>query len=263
MSRQFTRDYDLEVARGNISGVAPVNKFGRNIEIDNGVNADIWDGGYTLASGGVSLIWVAPTIARIHDIKSTSGDDASGGIGAKTIRVYGLPSWSDVEVSETIIMNGVSNVATANSYVIIHRLEVLTKGASGPNVGTITATAQTDGTITAQIRPIEGQTQMAIYGIPSTQILYLSQIYAGANKAGGVAGLVDFDLDYNPTPDVELIAFITKHTSGLQTTGTSEAPHPFKPYKKFAGPGILKIHAKSDTNNMDISAGFNGYLVDN
>ncbi len=148
--------------------------------------------------------------------------------------------------------------------MIIHRMKVLTKGnnANGPNVGTITATAATDSTITAQIRATQGQTQMAIYGIPSIQTAYVYGWYASANKAVAT-GVADLNLLYNPEPDDERINFLVKHTAGLQTTGTSVYNHQFAIPKTFAGPGILKVQAASGTNDMDISAGFDLLLVDN
>lgn len=260
------RDFNLEVARGNISGMSSVNKFGRNIEIDDGVTADIWDGGHTVGSGGVSLIWVAPTQARIHNIVSSSASDdgAPVGVGARTIRVYGLTSWDTAEVYEDIIMNGTTIVPTTNSYVIIHRMEVLTKGATSSNVGIIKATAQTDNTITAQVRVGQGQTQMAIYGVPSIQTAYIGLLYAYGNRAGGVAAAaVDVNLSVNPEPDVELLNFITKQTFGLQTTGTSGLPFPYLLPKKIDSPAIIKMSVTSGANNIDVSAGFDLILVDN
>ena len=252
----------LEIARGNVLGVSSYNKFGRNIEIDSGVTADIWDGGYT---GDVSLIWVAPTQARIHNIVSTSSDDDGSpvGVGARTIRIYGLTDWDTAEVTEDVTLNGTSNVVTSNSYVIIHRMKVLTKGANSVNVGVITATAQSNNTIPAQIRAGQGQTLMTIFGIPSTQKVYMKRLYANVNKAGGAAGLVDVSLLFNPEPDAELTKFLVKHTFGLQTVGTSALTIPFAMPKVLEGPGILKIQVVSGTANMDVSAGFDLILVDN
>ena len=258
-----SKDYALEVARGNVSGVTSVNKFGRNTEIDAAVTADIWDGGNT---GDVSLLWVAPTQARTHTIASTSASDTSGGVGARTVRITGLTSWSTSQVSEDITMDTASPPVTSNSYVIIYRMKVLTKGATSSNVGTITATATTDGTITAKISPGLGQTGMSIFGIPSTQDMYIGRFYGNLNKAagaGGSTGYVDVELKVNPEPDVELLNFLTKHTFGLSLNGTSALTINYATYKIISGPAIIKIQTTSGTNNMDISAGWDAFVVDN
>jgi len=255
----------LKVARGLVPGQSSVNKFGRNIEIDASITADIWDGGHTLSSGGTSLIWVAPTQARTHVIASTDAGDTAGGAGARTLRVYGLPDdWDSPEVSEDIILDTGSPPVTTNSYVIIQRMYVLTKGATSSNIGIITATATTDGTITAKIRAGQGQTQMIIYGVPSTQTFYMSRLYANMNKASGSAtGYVDMELKFNPEPQDELTNFLTKHTFSISLDGTSAFSIPYNLYKSFPGPCILKLQGSSATANMDVSAGFDGILVDN
>jgi hypothetical protein len=237
--------------------MSSVNKFGRNIDIDASATADIWDGGHT---GDESLIWVAPTQARTHDITSSSASDdgSNGGVGARTIRIYGLTGWSTAEVSEDITMNGTANVATSNAYVCLHRMKVLTKGATNVNAGVITATAQTDGTVTAQIRAGEGQTQMAILGIPSTQTAYMTQLYGNTNNNNA-----RFTLLFNPEPDSELLNFLVKHTWSVLAGGTSSYIHPFNPPKVFEGPGIIKVQGYSGAANTDVSAGFDLIVVNN
>lgn len=262
--RNHASDFSREIALGNVSNTTHFNKFGRNIEIDSGITADIWDGGHTLASGGVSLIWVAPTQARIHDIVSSSSSDDGNpvGVGARTIRIFGLVSWSTKGVTEDITLNGTNSVPTSNAYVMIHRMKVLTKGATASNVGVIKATAQSDNTITAQINATWGQTQMAILGIPSVQTGLLHSYYANLNKAGGASGLADACLFVNPEPDVELTNFLIKHRFGLQTVGTSCYEHEYHRPKVIPGPAIIKITSVSGTNDMDVSAGFDIDLVD-
>ncbi len=254
----------LEIAQGNVAGMSGGNKYGRNIEIDASVIADIWDGGHTLANGGTSLIWLAPTAAAVHNIASTSDVDSTGNGGALTIEVRGLPDWDTAEIADTLNMVGTNNAPT-QAFVIIYRMRVLTSGATAINVGVITATATAPSatTVTAIIRAGKGQTHMAILGIPSTQTLYMKDLWASANKAGGASGLADITLWFNPNPDVRTTNYISKHTAGLQTVGTSQAPHPFEIPKPFPGPGILKIEALSGTGNMDVSAGFDYILVDN
>jgi len=261
--------WEQQASLGKIEGVGTVNKFGRNTEIDSGVIADIWDGGKTVGAlpAGTSLIWLAPTAAAVHNIASTSSSDDGDpvGVGLRTVKVFGLPDWDTPEVSETVIMNGTGNVATVNSYVIIHRMRALTYGASGPNVGTVTATATAPSatTVTARIEAGKGQTQMAVYGIPSTQTLLVGCFYASANKAAGAGALVDVGVLYNHDPATQPAVFLVKHPIGLSTAGTSSGEHEYCFPKRFDGPGILKIQAVSGTNNMDLTAGFDMALVTN
>ena len=162
-------------------------------------------------------------------------------------------------------LNGTGDVDTTNSYVIIYRMHVITKGATNVNVGLITATATSPSatTITARIEIGKGQTQMAIFGIPSTQKFYMDRFYSNMNKSGGAVGQVDVVLLYNPEPDVELTNFVSRHTFGLQKSGTTAFLIPFTTPKILPGPAIIKIQVSSNANDMDVSAGFDGEIVDN
>jgi len=260
--RVIEADAGLAIARGLVAGVSSVNKFGRTTNADAATATDLWDGAN--ASDDVD-VWVAPTQARVHAIASTStSDDGSPvGVGARTVKVYGLTSWDSAESSETVTLDGTTGVNTSSSYVIIHRIKVITCGASGPNVGTIKATAATDSTVTAQINPGEGQTQMAIYGIPSTQTAYLRGFYlsllSGTNKtaAANVALLATVDVEN------EEAVFAVKHTKGIYDPGVGAIQHRFDPPGAFAGPCIIKLQVTTDQADSDVSGGFDLVLVDN
>ena len=171
----------LAVPQGKIPSIVPVNKFGYAQSGVQASDTDIWD---RADSTPTQQIWTKPTQARTHQIKSTSFQDNNAiGSGAWKVKVFGLTSWDTKEVSEIINMNGTTNVPTVNQYVIIHRMRVVEFGLSNVNVGTITATADTDATVTAQISIGFGQTEMAIYGIPSIQDAYLKSWYASLNKS--------------------------------------------------------------------------------
>lgn len=233
-----------------------VNKFGATTDADSGNDTDVWDG-----ATGASPTWTAPTQARTHDIASTDLNDTSAGSGARTIRIYGLTSWSTDEVFEDITMNGTSNVASSNSYVIIHRMKVMTCGASGPNVGTITATAQTDSTVTAQIGAGNGQTLMAIYGVPSTKIAWIARYYGSIIKASSAMNS-SLDLRVNPFPDSQLAPYLIKHTVGLDSAGSSYIAHRWEPVNNLGrGPMIIKIVVNSSANNATLKAGFDIILT--
>jgi hypothetical protein len=255
---QLDYPLDLAVPGGLIKNHRGLNKFGLCTDADSGTPTDVHDGAN---SSDAVYTWVAPTTARTHDIASTSANDTSAGTGLQKLNVYGLTAWNALETSEEITTNGTSNVATANSYVIIHRMEPLEWGSAGPNVGVITATAQTDGTVTAQINVGEGQTQMAIYGVPGNATLYMTQYYATTNKAVTAMGAA-VKLKINNYCDNELTGFVTKHTKGLVTTGTSDGVHPFKPFYRIDGPAIIKIEVTTTVNNSTIDAGFDGYLFE-
>lgn len=247
-------DFNLDVARGLVSGQEGVNKFGRNPSIAAATREDLW------TAGG---LWVPPTTARLHDIASTDvNDDGSPvGTGARTIRVFGLTAWGTAEVSEDIIMDGTTNVPTVNSYVIIHRMIVLTVGSTGGNVGVISATAQTDATVTAEIAATNNQTQMAIYGIPSTQTLYLTGF--DASIGSGTTDDIDAYLSVNFQPDVALNAFRQLHRGGMVLAGTSEHKQKYSPYQPIPGPAIIKMQAIAVAAASLAEGSFDGFLVDN
>ncbi len=255
------KSFGLEAARGNVAGVKTVNKFGR---APNGVqttSTDVWS---RADATPTQQIWLAPTTARIHSIVSTSTSDRLVGVGAKTIRISGLTSWSTAETSEDITLNGTTPVNTVNSYVIIHRMKVLESGATNINVGTISATAAIDGTITAIISPSQGQTQMAIYGVPSTQSIYITRTFAYMNSVAGAAGnTIDIQLRANESPNVLTTQYINKLDLQLQQNGTSSLEINYEIPYKISGPCIIKFQAIATANDVDLSAGFDAYIIDN
>ncbi len=156
-------------------------------------------------------------------------------------------------------MNGVSNVATANAYVIIYRLIGLTWGATGSNEGIITATAQTDATITAAVQVGNNQTLMAIFGVPSTKILEVTAEDVSI-LSGGPGANADTFLLVNETPEVYPSGgFVVKNSYRAATTDSWNQTH--VPGILFPGPAIIKMQVISDTNNTQVTACFNAVLT--
>ena len=255
--------YYLEIAKGNISGHNSVNKFGAAPSGIQTTDTDIW--GRADATPTQS-IWLAPTAARIHALVSSSTDDDVGGIGAVSVTVYGLQTWSSTETSETVNLDGTTPVNTSNSYVIIHRM-IANPGAttttSGVNVGTISATAAVDATITAVVLPGNGQTEMAIYGVPSTQTAYLIRWSCHIDRTSAAAATADFRLKVNPNPNVQTVAFQRKDDISVQSTGTNAIERNYGVPKRIAGPCIIKVQAIGSANDIDGESGFDLILVDN
>lgn len=255
-------DFFIEAARGRIAGVTTINKFGLAPSGVQTTATDIWG---RADATPTQQIWLAPTAARVHAIVSTSASDdgSPAGVGARTVKVYGLTSWSTAETSETVTLDGTTPVNTANSYVIIHRMKVLTSGGTSINVGTISATAATDSTVTAIILPGNGQTEMAIYGIPSIQSAFLLRWSAAVDQSGGATATVDFRLLVNENPDVQTVNFLRKDDMAVQSTGSSNCDRNYGSPPKYAGPCIIKVQAIGSAADIDAKSGFDLLLINN
>lgn len=254
-------DFMLRVSMGSISGYSAVHVSGHAIDGLQTTATDIWDRADATTT---QQIWLAPTAARIHAIVSSSASDDGSpvGVGARTLRVWGLTSWSSAEVTEDVTLNGTTPVDTSNSYVMINQMQVLTAGATNINVGTITATAATDSTVTAAILPGIGKTQMAIYGLPSTKTLYINRLFFGVNKAGTTTPVADMSLLVNPAPSSQ-ITYYSDYVVGTSQDGTSWMERVHSPPLAIAGPAIVKLQADSQVADTNGHGGFDGILVTN
>ncbi len=243
----------------NVShGWSVINKFGWAPDADKDDPTDVWDG----ADGATGTkIWVAPTQARKHDIVSAAAadDGAPVGTGMRTVRVLGLTDWDTKEVSEDVILNGATPVATVNTYVIIHRLIGLTFGSGGTNAGIIKATAQVDGTVTAMITAGHGQTCMAIFGVPSPQTLLIRHLHATVLRSK-VDVKVDVALLANERPDQADSGFVMKLHA--QFGSNQSLRRPFVPALELAGPLIVKLQATTDTNDSEVTAAFDAHIAE-
>lgn len=256
------RDFGLDVSRGLVSGFSGVNKFGAAPSGIQTTPTDIWS---RADATPTQQVWLAPTAARVHAIVSDSASDAAAGTGAVSVIIYGLKTWASAETNETVTLTGTTPVNTVESYVIIHRMKCVAQATTttvGVNAGTITATAATDSTITAVILPGDGQTEMAIYGVPDGYTLYLAAWRAMVDKATATT-TCDFELRVNENPDVQTVAFIRKDDISIITAATSayENDYTKKPKPTFPGPCIIKVVAIASSADIDGKAGFDGYIV--
>jgi hypothetical protein len=239
----------LEVSRGNIANVSALNKFGRNPELAQTTDEDIWDGG----AG-----YVYPTQARVHNVKSSVDEDDSESTGAKTVQVYGLDA-NYAEIDEIVTMDGQVDVATTNSYLRIFRMVVRSAGTGGANAGNITATSVTDAKVSAQISTGYNQTLMAIYTIPAGKQGLMLMWYIDMNKANITATAVDCGLLVRPLGEV----FQIKSHLGIIGSGSSHISHHFMMPLVLAEKSDIKIRANASAASVDVSAGFDILLVDN
>lgn len=235
-------DYYMDAATGRIPGVATVNKFGRNTDIDTAAEEDVWDGGGT---------WNEPSTTQVYTVTSTSADDAAAGTGARTVQIYGLDS-TGLEANETITMTGLTPVTLTASLQMVHRMVVRSAGSGGVNAGMVTANANTDGNVTAQINAGNNQTLMAVYKIPSNYIGGCLVSYYGGINRSNTTGSTDVVVKAKPNGEVWQI----KQVNGAIATGGSHLNHRYGTPQCFDPLTIVKMSMLVSANNMDVSAGF-------
>jgi len=228
--------------------IPPILKFGRNPDVDAGTE-DIWSG------GGV---WVKPTAARVHALVSSSANDdgSPAGTGAQTVVVIGLDASYNLQ-QETVVMNGTTPVNTAGSYVMIHRMYVDAVGSDGTVAGTITATAATDNTVTAQITPGFNQTLMAIYQVPAGYTGRITRWYAGVGGSVSAATM-NFVLYVKEFGK----CFRAQSVIDLITAGSNFITFPYMTAPLLIGEkSLVKIQCTSGAANLTANAGFDIELI--
>lgn len=247
MAYQPDNSFALNVARGLFSNMTPVNKFGRNPDVDIGTE-DIW------GSGGT---WVEPTAATTVNVVSSSANDTSAGTGARTVTVNGL-NGSYVDTTETVTLNGTTPVATANSYVIIHRIIVATAGSGATNAGTISTTWTGGGTPAGPtIIAGKGQTQFCIYQIPASYTGYMTS-YGGSYNGAATSNML-IELMAKPFGGV----YNLKGSINLAEAGNTFGRRSFDTPLRLTEKTIVKLTATADANNSDACGSFDIILVAN
>lgn len=251
MSRQFTREFYLEVAKGNIARHTAERKFGHNESVGT-TNEVIWDG-----EGDYNWLASAQTINL-----SSSSDADNGGTatGALTLTIYGLDANYALQ-NETKTLNGQTIVTTDNTYRRIYRLIIATEGSTAmANTGDIYAYTGTESSgvpntatqIYAKIGATHGQTLMTPYTVPAGKTAYLASGWAtsGAGKNAGVQFFArpdggarnlkfDFDiLDADFAPPITLPLVFPEKTD-------------------------VWVEAKVGAGTTKVSAGYDFILIDN
>lgn len=155
------KNYAVEISKGNIPGHSKISKFGHNPNVN---------GTWVTVSPFATTVDNFPLTASSMTISSDDVNDISTGTGARKIKIIGLDSNYQL-ISEEVLTNGLTGVATVNSYLRIIRLIVKKNaGGGGLNVGNIFIGT---GTITA------GQPANIFGSIPVLSLLGIGQSLMG------------------------------------------------------------------------------------
>lgn len=141
---------------------------------------------------GATGRFVWPTVAQVFYLSSSSASDdgSPAGTGAQTVLFAGLDA-SGVMATETVVLNGVTQVATVGTYLApcINDTYVNAAGSTGSNVGTITchsATPGTAGTVVWAMGPTTNQAQGSVFRVPTGKVGYMIKVVVGESSTQGV-----------------------------------------------------------------------------
>ena len=167
VSRQGTYEpFDLQVARGQIDGHQNIKLFGFTSALGSTAMGPLWEG---LTSSGGNYPY--PASAVVMTLASSSASDT-----AVSIFIEGL-GVGFVQQTETVALNGTTNVNTTKSFLRINRMSTVVGNAVG-NV-----TAINGGVTYAKINAGAGDTQMSIFTVPAGYTFYQTSLTAGSNTS--------------------------------------------------------------------------------
>ena len=242
--------FELQVARGQITGHKTLFKFGINGDVGTSVET-VW------AQGGT---YVYPASATVMKISSSSADDAAAGTGARTISIAGLDANYN-EISETVILDGQTAVNTVNSYLRISRMFVVTAGSGATAAGTIyagtgTVTSGVPATVYGMITLTANQTQMAFWTVPAGYTLYLmGTFFTSANSTANAS--TNFQLIQRPLGGVFRIQ------SSARTAGNGDFILDLHTPLAFTEKTDIEIRAIASAGTSNVSAEFEGIYIQN
>ena len=150
--------FDLQVGRGQVDGHTPVEIFGYSTAVGSTAQGPLWEG-LTLSGGTYAY---PSTAAPLVLVSSSASDNTT-----RSVVIDGLGA-GFVPLTETIALNGTSNVTTTNSFLRINQMSMLNSTNSGD------ITASISSTVYAKMNAGVGQTQMSIYTVPAGYTFYLS-----------------------------------------------------------------------------------------
>jgi len=153
--------------RFSVPGVQWTNKYGHNASAAAG--DAVWSPGTAIPE---------PVAAAVCNVVSTSTEDnpdeaTPPGTGAWTVEIQGIDSNYDA-VTETVTLNGTTDVPTVTSFWWINSAKVITGNSFAGNAGTITITSTATGTpLLAELEVGENTTSTAQYMVPRNHTAYI------------------------------------------------------------------------------------------
>jgi hypothetical protein len=245
----LTEPFELQVARGQITGHRSVVVFGYNPDVDQ-TRVTVWP-----HTGIIPF----PAAALQMKVSSSSTDDTAAGTGARTVYVEGLDA-NHREISETVTLNGQTEVLTTQSFLHINDAYVASAGSGNSAAGDIyfgtgTVTAGVPATVYDLIKFDYNRRITGSYTIPAGYTGYLVQGLFSAGQAGGSAQVVGRLL--------RIGADNIRRAVAITTVNNGVADYTFEYPVAIPEKTTLEATAQGSSNNNEASSMFILVLVSN
>lgn len=189
LSRQ--QDSPLLASSANLTTILSVGTFALSANFDTNELQDIWE-------VGGERVW--PEAASVFELVSDSTEDSAAGLGARTVFFSGVLSGGFAN-SEIVTLNGTTPVTTAEEYLRVNRVEVLTSGTrvtstAGANLGIITITHADESLLQGVINgtPHAGRMQNSHFTTPVTHNGFITNIFFSISASTTLLLSADFFL---------------------------------------------------------------------
>lgn len=184
-----------------------------------------------------------------RSIASASASDAAAGTGARTVKITYLTSTGTGPFTEIITLNGTSYVNTvASNICFIERIEVVTVGSGGANVGILTlkAAAAGGGATVGTIAANDNQTFWSLHYVPVGKVTNITGI-SFSNDSTAVGNGALFTIKSMPigvanAVDIQVSDFITLFGQ------SSAAYRAYNSPIQITGPARIIVYVKPNNN---------------
>lgn len=245
--------FELQVARGQITGHSIVNIFGFMPSAAfsaGGIYRTVWENAPTTD-------YAFPSSAVTMSLVSTNNADTA------SILIVGLDANYNL-ISETLVLNGTTPVLSVNKYLRVNNISVSVGSPTNP-AGVITLT--NGGVTYAQISTAQfgsgagntasiGVSQMGVYTVPAGNTLYLNRFDAFSSYNGNTANYLTYRAVTNNSSGVQRIIL----QSPWDSTYEIQRKYPFA---YAAGTDIRWQMATSGTVAVSVGVNIEGVLITN
>ena len=241
------RDFFYDVNHGSYAGMEAGWKYGRNSDIDTGVEQDLWE------TGGL-ISW--QTAAEKVNITGGANDVLTTGSGGWKVYLSGLDA-TYTEINEVVNLNGAADVESSNTYLRLQRMYITECGSGGVNAGTITATGVDSSDIHITISPLAGQSEHMAITVPALkhfQILdwVATAIDTAASPTERSSEVYFYTRLYNESSTDNYDAWRRQDTKFLQQSGASRDHQDYSVFSILPSKTDIRVAAITSKDSTHI-----------